>query len=1099
MAPASSGRRRLVAPLVLLPSLWWAAPATAQGGAITGTVTDAESLRPVAGAQVFIEGTVIGTLSGPEGAYRLEGVPAGSPTLRVRLIGYRGVTQVVDVTAGQVATVDFALEQTALELQELVVTGLVGETPRIKLPFTVERIDDDDAPVLTSDVSALLSGRVPGGESMSPTGQPGQEAAINLRGPTSINNEGRDQSPLIVIDGVIQSESATLADIGALDIDHVEIVKGAAAASLYGSRAQTGVIQITTKRGTAIPGSSTDLMVRGEYGMAQLIGNSDFPRYHTYLMNEDGTKFIDSNGNEVDYIQFNQELPDGTIAGGPVPANESTFLTFQEHAYPTEAFDHLKTFYDPGETWTAYAAVAGRDGDLGYRVSGDYYREAGIVDCGEACRNSVALENFGDEYQVRDEGYRRGNARINIDASLGDLDIAASGFYSRSTQDDVAAWTGAFESLLRFNPYVDLTTPDEDGLPKQRADPLALWGNPLHSLATVEARNYRSRTMGGLDARWSILDWLSLEGNASYDRTILRAEHIVSSVNDWDTGRGLENDAFDEEAVNASVTLAAAETFLDGRLTTRLRLRALSESQSFDGRFQQGLDFSVEDVPNFGAIAGAINLGNEIREIRARGYFAIAGLDYEGRYILDGLIRRDGSSLFGPEERWHTYYRGSAAWRPSQEPWWNVGWVDELKLRASVGSAGGRPIFYSQYETYTVGAGGGIFPRVLGNPDLKPERSVERELGANLVLFDNLAIDGTYAWATTDDQILKAPLPGPSGYREHWINAGELSSRTWELSLRYTPIDNSTSGLNFRLNLYNTTSRITRFDVPAYTASSFYMDEGVPFGELWGSRFSRTCADVAAATGRLDADGFDCSQFQVNDEGYMVWVGEGSDFTDGVSKELWGTSGEVDGKTFGWGLPIQTLAQHGVCLREHPEDAGIGDQCPLQQAVPIANTTPDLHLGFSMGFRHRGLTVNALINGAIGFDLYNLPRVVGRDPSRDQAGKPEGFKKPEQYYGDLSTAFHAEKFEPGGWVKLRELAVGYTLPGAFTGRLFRGAVDRLTLSVVGRNLLTFTEYTGLDPESGVGGTSVGSATIDRWDQFLYPHSRTLSLALEVVF
>ena len=248
-----------------------AAPLLAQG-AVTGTITDSESLSPVAGAQVFVAGTAVGTLSGAQGTYRLEGVPAGQQTITVRLIGYRELSQAVTVQSGQVATADFAVTQTALRLQDIVVTGVVGETPRVKLPFTVERLNPADMPVPAADASSLLAGKGAGISVMSGSGQPGQEAGITLRGPTSINAAGRSQSPLIVIDGVIQSESATLADVGALDIESVEIVKGAAAASLYGSRAQNGVIEISTKRGLGMGNNTLDLMARGEFGMGELEG-----------------------------------------------------------------------------------------------------------------------------------------------------------------------------------------------------------------------------------------------------------------------------------------------------------------------------------------------------------------------------------------------------------------------------------------------------------------------------------------------------------------------------------------------------------------------------------------------------------------------------------------------------------------------------------------------------------------------------------------------------------------------------------------------------------------------------------------------------------
>ena len=225
---------------------------------------------------------------------------------------------------------------------------------------------------------------------------------------------------------------------------------------------------------------------------------------------------------------------------------------------------------------------------------------------------------------------------------------------------------------------------------------------------------------------------MTVEANASYDRTDF-SDYGIRPKNERSfqsggtagfTGGELRNDNFVEQAINASVTLGASETFMDGDLTVRAKARYLMEQQDFESNGAFGTRFSVQDVPNFAAIAGATTGNNTIREIKAEGLFAIASADYKGRYIVDGLVRRDGSSLFGPEERWQTYYRGSVAWRLTQEDFWNIDWIDEFKLRFSLGTAGGRPNFFAQYETFGVAAGA-IFPISLGNAALKPEYTVE--------------------------------------------------------------------------------------------------------------------------------------------------------------------------------------------------------------------------------------------------------------------------------------------------------------------------------------------------------------------------------------
>jgi TonB-linked SusC/RagA family outer membrane protein len=1073
----------------------------AQQGVIAGTVSDAGTLEPVSGAQVFIPGTVIGTITDEDGTYRLRGVPATTVTVRVRLIGYKEASREVEVSPAGTVTADFQVEQTALRLQDLVVTGLVAETPRVKLPFTVERLDAADLPVPASDVSALLSGKAPGVTVVQPSGQPGQPAAILLRGPTSIDATGRTQAPLIVIDGVIQSQSASLSDINALDVDHIEIVKGAAAASLYGSRAQAGVVQVTTRRGTSLSGNVSQLAVRGEFGVSDVTRRVGPARDHVYVMNEAGTRFIDTQGNEVTYQEFNRNGNSGPVVRG----GGSPFTTFQDQRFPGPLFDPLDQFFDPGETLSAYGSLTGRFGESSYRVSVEYFNEEGVVDCGDPCRNELALQNFGPDFQVRDDGYRRWNSRLNVDTGSGAFDFAASGFYSSSVQDDAANASESFFRLGLATPFIDLTVPDETGLPLLNPDPVAIMMNPLYVLAIAEDQSRRTRTMGSIDASWSPASWLTLELNGSFDRTDFEAISfrpkdekfgLDPSAEPTFTGGRLSASNFTEEAINASATASLRRSFLDGSLTARARLRYLVENQDFGSSGVSGSHFAVKDVPTFEALTGDQTGERELREIRAAGYFGIVGLDYKGRYILDGLIRRDGSSLFGPEERWHTYYRGSVAWRPSQEDFWKLGWWDELKLRFSVGTAGGRPNFFTQFETYGVSAGT-ITPINLGNVNIKPEHTLEREAGLDLVLFDELGLNVTYAWGTTDDQILLAPVPSFQGFSAQWRNAGEIQSDTWEASLRWAPADTPDWGLSFRLNWDRTTQEITRFDIAEFRDWHVFA-EGEPLGSLWGTVWSTTCEDVAFSAGLFSSSGFDCDQFQVNDDGYLVFVGEGNSFTDGISEGLWGTQGEVAGRNFRWGMPISTERQSRVCLRRKPEDRGVGVECPLTDVVPITNTMPDWNGSLGANVRYRGLAVSFLWDAVVGLDLLNGRRNSSRR-EKDQGGKPDGLKKPLRYY-DILAGFdpiNTHFIEDASWLKLRELSIGYTLPESWVRRVLGSSVDRVTLTAIGRNLLTLTGYSGYDPEVGLNG--LGSAALDRRDFFGYPQFRTISLSLEAVF
>ncbi len=1093
---------------------------SAQQGAITGTVADAETLQPVAGAQVFVTGTVIGTLTGEQGTYRLEGVPAGQATVTVRLIGYKELSQTVQVQAGQVATADFAVEQTALKLQDIVVTGVVGATPRVKLPFVVERLDAADIPVPSSNISTLLTGKAAGVSVVRGSGQPGDAASVTLRGPTSIDASGRSQAPLIVIDGVIQSENATLADIGALDIDHVEIVKGAAAASLYGSRAQNGVIEVKTKRGTGLQTNSFTFMARGEYGLSDIEHPIGLADAHPFKMNASQTKFIDTNGDEVDFVNLGRPGYGGRCLDGTSCGDTQT--AFADKPWTTY-YDQLGRFFSPGQTYSGYGAVTGRFAESSFRVSFEEFKESGVVSCSEcktkleqfqADRVAQGLQPLTTAELPEDKGYERQNARINVDTRFGQIDIAASGFYSRSRQDDSAVTGGAFFGLTFMSPGLDLTELDpETGMPRIDIDPSSAEENPLYNVAIGEHWNDRTRTSGSLDFSWAPIDWVTLEGNASYDRTDadqvdLLPKSDVSSEGGVNTLTGGQLDRFNftDEAINASVTAGISRALMDGDLTLRAKARYLLEDQSFESNGVVGNDFSVEGVPTFGAIEGSQQGRRTIQDIKSEGYFGIASVDYKGRYIADGLVRRDGSSLFGADQRWHTYFRGSVAWRPSQEDWWNVDAIDELKFRFSYGTAGGRPRFSAQYETYGVGSGQ-IFPINLGNANLKPEFTREREAGVNLVLFENFGIDYTYAWANTEDQLLEVPKPAFVGYGAQWQNAGAIKSNTHEVSLRWAAIDESDVGLNFRVNWDRTQQEITDLAVPPYKTTgtgndgAFYIAPGRPLGEIWGDRWATSCTEMAP----VGISASDCAaNFGINTDGFLVYTGQAG-VGDGIAQGLWGTtSGSAYSSEYEWGMPIKVFDKSPVCVAENAGDPN--DLCPLQNFLPLGNTTPDWNASFATNFRYGGLALSALLDASVGMDIYNGTfQWAGREfrgPNVVQTGVSDADKKPVAYYekhlydvNDTNSYF----VEKGDWLKVRELSLGYTLPESVMESLFKGKLDRVTLSLIGRNLFTFTDYSGYDPEVGFSGGDFGSTALGRADRHGYPNFRTFTAALELVF
>lgn len=1016
-------------------------------GTITGVVTDASSGQTLESAQISIPALERGSLSNQEGRFLIIDVPAGEHQVQADLIGYTSETRTVTVSSGQTATLDIQMESRALQLQELVVTGVAGETPRVKLPFTVESADFSEVAVPAMSAEGLLQAKMPGVRVTRGDAQPGGESAIMLRGPTSITG---GQQPLIIIDGVITNQ--TLADIESLDVESIEVVKGAAAASMYGSRAQAGVIQIQTKRGSGLATDETRITVRNEYGNQSLEGEIGLASNHQYAMTDDQSSFVDGDGNPIDWG------PGVVLAGG------DPNTTFQDNPFPGEIHDHLDDFFNPGDFYSNYVALEGRTGSTNYRASFTNHQEDGIL--------------------VGHEGFNRRNVRLNLDHQVWDnLSVQFNQYYSQSTQDELG--TNPFFNLTLTHRGADLLERDpETGELNPTPDPLSLELNPLYVVEMRDDTDQRQRYMGSANVRFSPTSWFNIDGNFSLDRFDLNRQWLepkgMVTEADADPSEGtlFRRNTFQND-INGSVTAAVNRAF--GDFTTRTRVRYLMEDRHFETFFVDGNDLVVAETPVLESVYGEKGVGSTIEDVTSEGYFFISSLDYAGKYVGDVMVRRDGSSLFGPEQRWQTYYRASGAWRMAQEDWWPVEALTEFKPRASLGTAGGRPEFDAQYETYAVDVGR-VEPVTLGNRNLRPEFATEQEYGLDLVFQDRVAAGLTYVMTEVEDQLLEVPLSAFRGFQTQWQNAGTLEGNTVEAYVESSIIEQPDMGWTMRINFDRNRQTITQLDIPPYRTGpgdEFYIREGEALGTFYGLRHARSCADVQ------EFQDINCAAFDVNDDGWLVYVGEGNTWQDGMEKDLWGTT-SPDGE-YDWGMPVTVEDETG------------------QSFFPLGNTTPDYNLSVSSTFRWNNVSLYTLFDAEQGASIYNQTRQWAyrehRHGATDQAGKPDARKKPTGYYSALySTNTRNNAFvEDGSFVKLRELSLRYTMPAdQMPGAMSRVGLTQASINLIGRNLLTFTDFTGYDPEVGTP-QGTGSAVIGRVDTYQYPNFRTLSASVELVF
>ncbi|MDW8284812.1 MAG: SusC/RagA family TonB-linked outer membrane protein [Bacteroidota bacterium] len=1045
---------------VLLFSLW-PLGLMAQNLVIRGSVRDVNN-EPLPGANVFIEALTLGATADVNGNYRLE-VPARfldgrTVQLTVSFVGYVRQSRPVQLRPGE-QTFNFVLREDPLRLDEVVVTGVVEATPQRKLAFTVNRLSGEQLDLVPAATpGGALAGKIAGVQVIVGSGQPGSGASILLRGPTSIYESN---SPLIVVDGVVLGAGSV--DIDPQDIESIEVVKGAAAASIYGSRAQAGVIQIRTRRGRDIPVGQTRVAFRNEMGSNFMLKWPQKSMSHEFL--------TDAQGNWLSEQGAVVTLED-MIRGRARPALRgydgrigNQFTSFQDQPYLFPTYDHFRQFYNPGQFVMNQLAITHNSPSTNVYASFANTWESGIL--------------------WKMKGYNRHNFRLNVDHRLGTgLEFSSSAYYMYSDQDDpFHAAANPFFQLWFFRPYVDLTARDEKGKLIAVPDRNANMDNPLYIIENVQDRNSRQRFLGNARLKYAPTTWFNVEANLSYDRSdrgssgfYPRGYESITSAG-LNIGRITESNAY-TTAMNGDLTASFFRDF--GPLATRTKLRYSFEIEEDKSVSARGDRLIVEGVKSLAAAGGDKFVGSSRTLVRSEGYYLITGLEYRERYLADFLIRRDGSSLFGPRERWHTYYRFSAAWRASDEPWWPLkGLITDFKPRYSYGTAGGRPRFSAQYETYSIGASGTLTKGTLGNPYLKPELQIEQEIGLDLAFFNRISVELVRAFSTVKDQLVAVPLPGFYGFGSQWQNAGTLRSNTWELSVNAQLV--RTRDLSWTAGVVwdRTRQKITEFNRPPFRDGYFYYRQGEVLGAFYGNRFLRSLDELPSYLQRYR------DQFQVNDDGYLVWVGAGNSWRDGFAKRLWGTSTSLVGDngrsyTFNWGIPIREF-----------------DELGQPTYVKLGDVVPDFNFGFNTQLRYKGLTVYMLWQGQYGGKIYNNTRQWAyRDYTHadfDQAGKPDELKKPVGYYAVLYNVNSPSSHfvEDGTYVKLRELSVGYTFDRAFLSRFFGNRVNRLSLSLVGRNLLIFTRYSGMDPEVGT--------TLWRVDEFDYPRYRTLTARVEIEF
>jgi len=1040
-----SGVIRVVAPLGCL-----AATAVVTDGVgaqqvgrarVAGVVTDESNGNPLPGVTVRVLGTSFATVSGADGRYAIPGAAAGVFRLEARRIGY-GVRVVdnVRLVHDSTTTIDFKLADNPLRLQNVVVTGTVDPTQGVKTPYTVAQLTAADLPVPPNTSAAgAIQGKVAGAQIIRGRG-PGAGVNIQLRTPTS---QFKTTSPIFVVDGVVLNStvSTTTKDIETMDIASIEVIKGAAAASLYGSLGANGVVAITTNRGNNLALNTTQFTLRTENGVNQFTRMPPKPAYHQYRVGANG-QYVNAAGRDT------------TRRGRVVDP-----IGFKDKAYVDPVYDHAGSLFDAGGYRTINLAMSQNLASTNFSVTFNRKHEEGVV--------------------IGSNGFLNQTFRVNVDHRRGErFALGISAYHSRVNEDPATVNWGNFFAV---DPDVDITRKTVDGRYVVLPDSNSTIVNPLYRQLDYEDQGtQRARTLLSTNASFKIRPWLTATANYNYDRSDRQFEDfiprgILGTDGQTPTLGTFRRDDDIVEGVNATAGLTYSDKF--GALTPRLSVQALVRREKNPYTRSDASDFSVAGVRDLD-IGQTRTITSSFTDRRLQSGIVSANLDYADKLIGDFSVQREGNSLYGPASRWNNWYRGSAAYRMAEEAWWPFESVNELKLRYSYGSAGNRPDFSDQYETVSIAAGGLPTRQSFGNRALKPEVSVEQELGIDAIVKNRISLSLVYAMQDTKDNIISMPLPALSGFNTQEQNVGEVRGRTLEATIQAQLVQYR--GFSWEMNLVadRSRSRMVNFGRSCYTDGILWRCDGSQLDEMWGNKFVYTLADLPAV--HRNSQG----AFQVNDDGFVVAVGQGNSWTDGVAKNLWGSTVRVDGRTYAWGRPILMQDSLGNAL-----------------FTRIGRSLPDANFGFGNTLKWRNLRLYGLVTGQVGGQIYNnIKQALYQSTDHVdvvQAGKPDERKKPVTYYtaadGVSSNNGNYNSFfvETGTYAKLSELAITYQLPTRAMRLLRRVGADRASVELLGRNLALWTKYTGIDPEAGT--------PAQRIDDALYPLYRVWTGVVNLTF
>lgn len=1047
-------------------------------GTIEGWVTAAGTGRPVADVRVEVLGTTLVGTTGANGRYVIRGVPAGTQTVRAGAIGYSRMEGSTTVATGQTVTLDFTLNRAVIQMDEVVVTGTAGGQQKRELGITVSSIQVveklEDVPI--SNVVELLTARTPGLTLLSNSGQTGSSSNIRIRGAGSLSG---GYQPVFYVDGVrIESgviEGTSLFQGGTAldflnpdDIESIEVIKGPAASTLYGADAANGVVQVITKKGRR-GAQAAQWTARVEVGQNAWDRSISGDNYLTYRR---CTVAMQSSSSEPGCMQAAGNLPPDSIQWWGKDANGEAKLFSgipQEDILAIPGSQEFVLRDDPlfrhpallreGNTYDVDASVRGGTGTMGYFLSFNRNSEDGVY-FNNFSRRIGGRGNFDVQLSpsltmATQFSYTRTHLQqpLNNNASNGVIRNATRG----RARGQRAPWEPGF---LGFSPWVSNEFDDQIRLERMTIGHTTNW-QPFEWFRNkltlgLDKQNYRETQFTRQDTTGRA-PWGTVSATGVVD-------HEIPNIHRWTV----------DYAGSADVDLSQS---LSSVFSAGMQLNA----RQYHGFFARGEGLVANNLNLVGA-AATRNADEQRSEQTSLGFFLEERLGWRERMYLTGAVRIDDNSAFGSDFSLVVYPKASFSWVVSDEDFFNLGFADQLKLRAAWGQAGNAPAPFTADRTYTSGQGVSQTDVLLntltvssyGNPNLKAETGSEWEAGVEASLFDSRAgLEFTYYNKSTLDALISVPDPRSTGFTgSHLINVGEIANRGIELLLTVTPLYSSKLNWDASLSFSTNNNELVSFGrdangnpireeivFGAFAAVQRHR-EGFPLGGFWAVDVER------------GADGKP-----------VVYDNAGNVITNPVL-DAPGQSVKVL-STCRWAPSDPTWDQDAEC-----DDIYIGPSVPTREAS-LTNTFTvlnNLRIFTQVDYRggHYQWCALCSINSRIDLNTWDV-NTGGTELNPDVTVADVIALR------SLQTLSHISKAD---FIKFRELSLTYTLPQSWTRSLPGLPSSRWSLTVSGRNLALWTKYKGKgDPEVNFDPNS----TFQMLDYASTPQTRRLSASLRVTF